>query len=129
VAVDGADAAGKTTLADEPALGLQACGRTVIRASIDGFHRPREERYRRGEDSPEGYYEDSFDYAKLRLVLLDPLGPGGDRAFRSAVFDFAADTPQREAVATASDDDVLVFDGVFLLRPAVFEAGSCASSS
>lgn len=59
VAVDGPDAAGKTTLADELGIALNDAGREVIRASVDGFHRPRVERYRRGPDSPEGYYEDS----------------------------------------------------------------------
>src|SRR5437763_3560056 len=66
VAIDGPDAAGKTTLADELAAGLRGRGREAIRASIDGFHRPRAARYRRGPDSPEGYYEDSFDYAAPR---------------------------------------------------------------
>jgi hypothetical protein len=37
VAIDGPDAAGKTTLANELALVIAAMGRTVIRASIDGF--------------------------------------------------------------------------------------------
>jgi uridine kinase len=122
VAVDGPDAAGKTTLADELAVGLRNRGRVVVRASIDGFHRPRAERYRRGEDSPEGYYEDSFDYEALRRLLLDPLGPGGDRVYRSAVFDFRIDAPRTDAVAVASEDDVLIFDGVFLLRPELFES-------
>src|ERR671937_1286035 len=54
VAIDGVDAAGKTTLADELAPVLRRRGREVVRASIDGFHRPRAERYRRGELSPEG---------------------------------------------------------------------------
>src|SRR5450759_1567169 len=37
VAIDGIDAAGKTTLADELAPLIEAQGRPVIRASIDGF--------------------------------------------------------------------------------------------
>jgi len=117
VAIDGPDAAGKTTLADEIASELRARGRSVIRASIDGFHRPRAERYRRGELSPEGYYHDSFDYRALRRTLLDPLGPGGSREYRRAVFDFRADSPLSGAAAMAPDDAVLLFDGVFLLRP------------
>jgi len=32
-----------------------------------------------GRDSPVGFYLDSFDYAGLKKVLLDPLGPGGSR--------------------------------------------------
>ena len=46
VAVDGPDAAGKTTLADELAAVLEARGRTAIRASVDGFHRPALNLYR-----------------------------------------------------------------------------------
>lgn len=93
VAVDGIDAAGKTTLADELAHSITSWGRPVIRASIDGFHRPRVARYRRGADSPEGYYLDSFDYPLLRDLLLLPLGPAGSRRYRRTVFDFRADTP------------------------------------
>jgi hypothetical protein len=84
VAVDGPDAAGKTTLADELASVLRGRGRTVIRASIDGFHRPRAERYKRGPDSPDGYFQDSFDYEALRQELLDPFGLGGTRRYRRA---------------------------------------------
>src|SRR5713101_8013372 len=78
VALDGIDAAGKTMLADELAPLIEAQGRPVIRASIDGFHQPRSVRYQRGPVSPEGYYEDSFDYASLNAVLLHPLGPQGN---------------------------------------------------
>lgn len=116
VAIDGIDAAGKTTLADELVGPLEARGRTVIRASIDGFHRPRAERYRRGGESPEGYFEDSFDYAALREALL-PLGPGGSRRYRRAVFDYRTDMPVALPKEEAPEDAVLLFDGVFLLRP------------
>jgi len=88
VAVDGPPAAGKTTLADELALILRARGREVIRASTESFHLPRAQRYRRGEFSPEANYHDSFDYDTLRRVLLDPLGPDGDRRYQHAVYDF-----------------------------------------
>jgi uridine kinase len=54
VAIDGPDTAGKTTLADELADALLGRGREVVRASIDDFLRPRDERHRRGPDSPEG---------------------------------------------------------------------------
>lgn len=117
VAIDGVDAAGKTTLADELAVAVAALGRPVIRASVDGFHRPRAERYRRGADSPEGYYHDSFDYASIRTALLLPLGPGGDRCYRRAMFDYRTDSPAEAALEEAPADAVLLFDGVFLLNP------------
>src|SRR5690242_2329341 len=79
VAIDGIDAAGKTTLAAELARALAGRERAVIRASLDGFHRPRAERYRRGADDPLGYYKDSFDYPALKTALLLPLGSGGNR--------------------------------------------------
>lgn len=117
VAIDGVDASGKTTLAGELAPLIERRGRTVIRASVDGFHRPRAERYRRGADSPEGYYEDSFDYAALREMLLLPLGPEGSRTYRTRIFDFRTDVPLDEPPRIAPPDVILLFDGVFLLRP------------
>ncbi|MFN8221814.1 MAG: hypothetical protein U0R50_01050 [Gaiellales bacterium] len=117
VAVDGPDAAGKTMLADELAAVLTARGRSVIRASVDGFHRPRAQRYRRGPDSPAGYYEDSFDLGAIRENLLRPLGPGGDLAYRVALFNYRTDQSVRPSRLTAPADAVLLFDGVFLQRP------------
>jgi uridine kinase len=121
VAVDGVDAAGKTTLADELAAFLIERGRPVIRASIDGFHRLRAERHRQGATSPEGYYADSFDYGALRNVLLGPLGPHGGRRFRRAIFDYRTDTPSLTDEERAPEDAILLFDGVFLLRPEINE--------
>jgi uridine kinase len=117
VAIDGIDAAGKTTLADELASALAAAGRAVIRASVDGFQRPRAERYRRRDTSPLGYYEDAFDYPALQAALLLPLGPGGNRLYRRAVFDVRHDAPLRAPTETAPYDALLLVDGVFLLRP------------
>jgi uridine kinase len=116
VAIDGPDAAGKTTLADELAPHVAAFGRHVIRASIDGFHRPRAQRIARGADSAEGYFADSFDYAGLTETLLEPLGPGGSRRFRRGIFDYRTDAPVKAPAETAAPDSVLLFDGVFLLR-------------
>jgi uridine kinase len=116
VAIDGVDGVGKTTLAHELVEPLAATGRQVIRASVDGFHHPREARYRRGSDSAEGYFLDSFDYGALKSVLLDPLGPGGDRRFRSATFDYRIDRRVDAPLQTAAADAILLFDGVFLQR-------------
>ena len=116
VAIDGPDAAGKTILADELALIIERSGRPVIRASIDGFHRPRAKRLARGVEAPEGYCHDSFDYPTLRTVLLDRLGPSGGREFRRRVFDYRIDAPVDAPTEVAPANAVLVFDGVFLLR-------------
>src|SRR6266498_954960 len=80
VAIDGVDGGGTTHFADELGGVLRASGRSVIRASVDGFHNPRSIRYRQGRGSPEGFFHDSYDYERLKAVLLDPLSPGGERA-------------------------------------------------
>ena len=128
VAIGGVDAAGKTTRADDLVEPLEALGRPVIRASVDGFHRPRAERYRRGADSPEGHYHHSFDYVSLREELLsdasdsrlkpeEQLGPGGSLRYRTATFDYRTDDFLYKPLQTAPSNAVLLFDGIFLLRP------------
>ncbi|WP_433126317.1 cytidylate kinase family protein [Micromonospora sp. CA-240977] len=121
VAIDGPPAAGKTTLADELAAVLREQGRDVIRATIDDFLFPRAQRYPRGEYSAEGCYHDTHDYDALNRVLLDPLGPGGDRRFQHAIYDRVADAAMSPSVTTAAADAVLLFDGVFLLRPELID--------
>jgi uridine kinase len=122
VAVDGVGASGKTVLADEIGSELSRMGRSVIRSSVDGFHNPREIRYRRGRTSPEGYLNDSFDYDALLSVLLRPLGPEGTLEYRAAVFDFRSESRVVSGTATADSRAILLFDGVFLLRPELEDA-------
>ena len=117
VAIDGPDAAGKTTLADELAILIGTSGRAVIRASIDGFHNPESIRYQRGRLSPEGYYFDSFNHESLITLLLSPLGPQGSREYRHATFDYRTDLENQRPFQIAQATSVLLFDGVFLLRP------------
>jgi len=121
VAVDGLDGAGKTVLADGLAEVFAETGDAVFRASIDGFHRPRAERYALGRRSPEGFYRDSYDYATFRRVLIDPFRDGaqtaGSTGFQLAAFDVARDAPVESQWVTAPLDAVLVVDGIFLHRP------------
>ena len=119
VAIDGVDGAGKTMLADELAGFVAARGRPVIRATIDGFHNPRDHRYRRGRDSPEGYFLDSYDYAGLKAALLDPLRPDGAGRYRTALYDHIADRPVVSPQHQVASRSVLILDGVFLHRPEV----------
>lgn len=117
VAIDGVDGAGKTHLADELVGPLSGSGRQVLRASIDAFHYPRVHRYKRGRESAEGYFQDSFNYAELRSQLLNPLGPAGSLQCRTAVFDYRTDSPVDAPLQTAAADAILLVDGVFLQVP------------
>jgi uridine kinase len=116
VGVDGVDGVGKTAFADALGRVIETLGRSVIRASVDGFHHPRKERYRRGRASPVGFYLDSYDYAALKRVLLDPLGPHGSRAYCPAIFDHVRDAPLPKRILAAEPDSVVIFDGIFLHR-------------
>lgn len=121
IAVDGIDGAGKTTFADGFAEVFAEKGAAVYRASVDGFHRPRAERYARGRTSPEGFYRDSYDYATFRRVLIDPFREGGQTSattgFQLEAFDLARDSPVESTWVSAPRDAVLIVDGIFLHRP------------
>jgi uridine kinase len=117
VGVDGVDGAGKTTFADEFGAALEAHDREVVRVSLDGFHHPREVRYRRGRSSPEGFFLDSFDLESVRQRLLAPLRTGGDRRIVRAVHDVATDAAVDAPVEQVGEDAVVVVDGLFLHRP------------
>lgn len=119
VAIDGVGAAGKTVLADELAHAVRRSRKPVIRAGIDGFHNPRRVRHARGPESPAGYYLDSFDYGAVSRCLLEPLGPGGSGRYRTAVYDFRADSHVDAPELVAPPSAVLIFDGVFLQRPEI----------
>jgi len=117
VAVDGRTASGKTTFADELAARIMRENREVIRTSIEGFHNPKAIRYARGRYSAEGYYFDARDLTAIRTLLLDPLGPMGDRRYRTESFDLGNDIPVDQTPLTASEKSVLLVDGTFLQRP------------
>ncbi|MCK1390747.1 uridine kinase [Bradyrhizobium sp. 1] len=117
VAIDGVDGAGKTTFADELGAVLATMGRPVIRASVDGFHNSKAIRYQRGRHSPEGFFEDSYNYSALKEYLLDPLSPGGSRRYRRAFFDHETDAIVPANDLEALPSSVLLIDGIFLHRP------------
>jgi uridine kinase len=111
VAVDGVDGAGKSTSADGLVPHIE---RPVVRASVDDFHQPRAIRYRRGRESPQGFYLDSFNLEALRVALLAPFAAG--EGFRRRVFDHLTDAEVTAEIEDAPDDAVLLVDGLFLHR-------------
>jgi uridine kinase len=87
VAIDGRCEAGKTLLARELGAALSASNLDVVCRTVDDFHHPLERRYRQGEYSARGYYEDAYDYP--------------------AVVDFLRGPAAR---------NILLFEGIFLFR-------------
>jgi uridine kinase len=116
VGLDGRSAAGKTTLADALAALLQStANRQVLRASIDDFHRPGHKfRSIREEWTPQSYFDEGYDYLAFRDLVLRPLGPGGDRRVRTAIFDSFRDVPVPAHWQIVPENAVLIVDGAFL---------------
>lgn len=116
VAVDGVDGAGKTTFARALAVAVEAAGRPVVVVHEDGFLQPRRVRHRRGRDSAEGFFLDSYDLDALTRHVLDPLGPDGDRRIRRAVLDHRTDTVVEAPDEEVPADAVVIVEGLFLHR-------------
>lgn len=117
VAVDGPDGAGKRDFADDLGRELEKRAHPTFRASIDDFHRPSEFRYRKGRFSPEGCYEDSYNYSVFRRVLIEPFRLAGSTAFVTRAFDYIRDAQIEPKWLTGPPDLYLILDGVFLNRP------------
>ncbi|MCY1666027.1 uridine kinase [Rhizobium sp. SL86] len=117
VAVDGVDGAGKSHLADHLALHMENNGWEIIRASIDDFHNEREVRYRQGKTSPQGFFQDSYNYPALRQELLEPFKSGAS-SIAVTFFDHRTNartsTPRRQITTPRA---ILILDGIFLHRP------------
>ena len=88
VGIDGRCGSGKTTLANQLAEVLRLRGVHADRRAGDDYHNPPEIRYRQGELSARGYYEDAFDHAAMRKAVAEAARPGS----------------------------VLLFEGMFLFR-------------
>ena len=117
VGIDGRCASGKSILADELAPLVRQRGLDVLRPSVDGFHHPREHRYRQGEYCAAGYYEDAFNYGAIEDYLLQPLS---QHSFpvecRQVAHDVRTDMPISAPPVSVEAHSVLLFDGVFLFR-------------
>jgi len=117
IGIDGVDAAGKTRLASELLEIMQNDYYPVIHTFLDRFHNPRKIRYSLGENSPEGYYQRSFDYDKLLEFLLLPLSNDSIHNVRTACFDHIKNKTVKPDFIQAASDTILLFDGIFLAKP------------
>lgn len=117
VTVDGVDGSGKTTFADELADVVEATSRfsAVVRASVDGFHHPREHRHAHGRTG-ETFWSRSFDYPALLRELVRPWRSGPGSSYRTAVHDVATETALDLPAAAVPAGGLLLLDGIFTQR-------------
>ncbi|MHA7248152.1 nucleoside/nucleotide kinase family protein [Arthrobacter tecti] len=114
VGVDGVDGSGKTTFADSLAALASRDGRAVIRIGLDNFLNASAVRYRRGRDSPEGFWLDSYNYGRFREWALESLRADG--SYREACHDLATDSSLCPPSQQAPSDCLVLIDGMFLHR-------------
>lgn len=116
VAVDGVDASGKTTFATRLAEALRLHRRSALVIHADDFMHVRSVRHRRGRNSPEGYFYDSYDYESLTRYVLEPLSVSGDGWFRAGTVDRVRDVVIRRPLQYADGQTITIVEGLFLLR-------------
>lgn len=119
IAIDGLTASGKTTFGHELARHIARAGRPVLRASLDDFKRPWNQRHLYDRESAEGYYRNAFDYARLVELLLNPCAPEGSGSCSLCSIDPLTQVDHSAVVTKAPQNAILVVDGVFALRPEI----------
>lgn len=84
------------------------------------FHNTKEHRYRRGEQSPEGYYYDSINYNHFVNETLRPIKNTEVYPVRvkSKLLDLDTDQEDQQFV-DISGNDIVLAEGVFLFRPEI----------
>lgn len=120
VGINGVDGSGKTVLAVNTAEALQAMGVPVCRISVDDFLHPREHRYRRGRQSPRGYYEDSVNYEVLVESALKPalLAEGVHKKCKTKHLDII-NNKEDPVFQELDDSSCILVEGIFLFHPLV----------
>lgn len=120
VGITGIDTVGKTEFALALARVLERRSRPVQLLHLDDFHNPREHRYA-GANEPDNYYQRSFDIERLLTDVLRPICADGrlDRTLR--LLDLATDRFELVRRYRVSPETIVLFEGVFLLRPELRE--------
>jgi uridine kinase len=119
IAIDGLTAAGKTSLGHELARGLARRGRPVLRASLDDFKRPWNERHLYDRESGEGYYRNAFDCDAACRLLLNPSDPDADGIVALCSIDPLTQIDHSAVKSVMPANGVLIVDGVFAFRPEI----------
>lgn len=114
VAVDGVDGSGKTSFAANLANEIHV--RPVFVIHMDDFLNPAPVRHAKGRASPEGFWEDTYNYGALYDQLLAPLGPHGDGWYSPASYDAETDRIAQTEVLWAPSDALVLVEGMFLHR-------------
>jgi len=113
-ALSGVDASGKGTLARATAAELERRGLGVALVGLDDWHQPPAVRFG-GSEPGEHFYRHAFDFEEVFSQVVEPL-----RLHRELSLSVRRPHPftgePRTLAYDWSDVDVVLFEGVFLLR-------------
>jgi len=120
VAFDGVDTSGKTTLADNVYKILIKKNINVVRVSIDGFHNSKEIRIEKGEFSPEGFFEDSFNLEQIQQLVIDPIKSNGNYLI-TGIYNYRNESEIKQNQILIENNLIILFDGIFLNRDELYK--------
>lgn len=116
VAINGIDGAGKTCFTKELRKVLDSKSGNVIYASVDNFHNPKQLRYTKGKNSAVGFYKDSYNYAKLLELLINPI-LNTEKYCKLKYYDAEKEEKVLSDLTVISNKTILILEGIFLFRP------------
>lgn len=119
IAIDGVDAAGKTSFAHELKENLRIKNKEAIVVSIDDFHHPKSYRYRLGMDSAEGFFYDSYQYEYFIQNCIVPFKSGIGQLMIKC-FDIERDCESIE-YGSFDSETILIVEGIFLHRAELYK--------
>jgi uridine kinase len=108
MAVDGVDGSGKSTFAADLASVMRT--RPVIVIHVDDFLNLRAVRHRRGRESPEGFWLDTYDYGALNRDVLFPLRREGNGCYRPVATDHRTDVRLSPPALQAPENAVVIVE-------------------
>lgn len=114
IGIDGVDGSGKTSFAAN--LAAEFHHRPVIVIHADDFLNPSSIRHTKGRTSPEGFWEDTYNYDALREQVLTPLGLHENGWYSPASYNPATDQTASAAYLQAPSEALVVVEGMFLHR-------------
>ena len=71
--INGIDGSGKSYFAFKLQVELQKNFKKVVLISIDNFYNPKAIRYEKWKNSPEWFYQNSYNYDGLQEYVLNPI--------------------------------------------------------
>ena len=120
VAFDGVDTAGKTFIADKIDIALTKMNFQSIRVSIDKFHNSKNIRMKKGEFSPRGYFEDSFNLEKIIELIILPV-KNNEKTIITGIYDYKIEESIDRREIELNSQSIILFDGIFMNRNELFK--------